>query len=315
MLNVERLENRCLMSCDVGTRSSLVITGGFEDNLIVIADKGDGNLHIDCDGTIVDRTNVSSVTINTNFGNDSIFYYIDGDTAGKATRLNINGGGDNDTIDVDYSSWGNVSIDAMLTINLVGGTGDDNIYLSLGQINNRVSVVVNCGTGDDNFEGGLDGDLGGQSSLSVRALMLSGDDAASFNVINDNVLDALGRLDVIIDGGVGNDDLMVQMECQLDAKTSVRLLGGVGDDALNFDATIMANTTEANSLTVIETGSSGNDRMVAAVVDSALVGFIGSIDGGSGYDAVWAGDHDRQDNTLFRAVRSCEGLLSDYFVL
>lgn len=233
-----------------------VIGSNGGDELIVTGDNSANTLTAgqNADGLVTFAQGTSVVTI---------------DPTVEIISLNA-GSGDDSIIVGDISSAGLVSID------LMGGSGNDTIDLSAAMTGDAI-VMVDGGDGDDTLTGssGSDSLAGGADNDSIDGG--AGDDTLAGDSGDDTINGGDGNDSV--DGGDGNDNVN----------------GGQGDDTLNGDS---GNDTidgaEGNDSI---SGGFGSDNLNGSFDDDSIEGGLGAdlLLGGSGHDTL---DGGRDDDTL-----------------
>lgn len=142
--------------------------------------------------------NVDALTINLNGGNDEVTYNLTGFNTGAQTRtVSVNMGAGNDTFTVNSSQE---IKDANLTINYLGGTGNDVAnYTFAGIDNSHVTLTGDAGFGNDSVTMTFTGQPASINQTQVVALtngsvvidamsLGAGGDTATVNVNGDIIL-------------------------------------------------------------------------------------------------------------------------------
>lgn len=229
---------------------------------------------------------VENFTLNLGGGNDRVTL---GDMNGVVdlTKLNINGGAGDDTID------GSLSVNASLALNAIMGDGNDSVIGTpandtiLGEAGNDFIVggsgadSINGGDGNDNISSGSGNDtiLGGNGNDTIDAG--ANDDTITGDAGNDSILagDGIDTIDGginddFLDGGIGND--------------SIR--GGVGNDRIAGRAG--ADTIDGGDGADTIKGGSENDSILGGAGNDLVDGELGNdtINGQGDNDFLLGGD-------------------------
>ena len=237
---------------------------------------------------------VENFTLNLGGGNDRVTL---GDMNGviDLTKLNINAGAGDDTID------GSLSVNALLALNAIMGDGNDSVIGTpandtiLGEAGNDI-IVGGSGTdsivgsdGNDNITSGSGNDtiLGGNGNDTIDAG--ANDDTITGDAGDDSILGGDGK--DTIDGGIGNDFLDGGID-----NDSIR--GGVGNDKIagragadTIDGGDGADTIKGGSENDSILGGAGNDLVDGELGNDTLNG-QGDNDfllGGDGNDSILGG--------------------------
>jgi len=296
-----------------GGRDSLI--GGAGDDMIVWRGQADGRDEFSFEEgfdtiSIQGRNNANNFVVSqdgsvlvVSEGGKSIRINGDGDGfLSGADRLEVNGGGGNDTITIQ--SINNVGFTLVV---VTGGDGNDlltaaganigssPLFMDGGAGNDTVigsngSETLIGGSGNDVFNGGLGNDLidggGGDDSLTggggndtlIGGL---GNDTLSGDAGNDSLEGSFG--DDSLDGGDGNDTLRGGFDDDT-------LLGGLGNDSLEGDLGEDALIGGAGNDTL--DGGRNNDTLLGNSGDDKIRGDHGTdfIRGGNGNDTISGGD-------------------------
>ena len=234
-----------------------VIGSNGGDETIVMGNSGTNTLTVgqDSDGLLTFAQGTALLTI---------------DTTVEIITVNTGSGGDSITV-------GDISNSGLISIDLMGGSGDDTIDLTSAMTGNAI-VMVDGGDGNDTITGSAGGDslAGGAGDDLINGG--AGNDTIEGNTGNDTVLASDG--DDSVDGGDGNDSIN----------------GGLGNDALNGDAD--NDTIDGAEGNDTITGGFGNDNLNGSFDDDSIEGGLGTdlLLGGNGNDTL---DGGRDDDTLF----------------
>jgi len=168
---LESFDERSLPSVTV-SGSALFIDGDDSANTVVVMDDGAGNVHVTMDGQDFPVfTGITSITIQTFGGSDTVDYWLTGDLAGRRTvvadlgaRVDTftahvsdrtvapdstliiqafgDGGGDQLTLDAERI---NVGANATFQVDLVGGKAKDTLTANYvrGSIDVTATVAIN----------------------------------------------------------------------------------------------------------------------------------------------------------------------------
>jgi RTX calcium-binding nonapeptide repeat (4 copies)/Calpain family cysteine protease len=209
----------------------------------------------------------------------------------KLGRISIAG----TQIDANGTFVSSVAALAVRRIEIVGGDGDDQIFLDSqtvagqGPITRPTKIwaeggddwvvggegpdTIDAGTGEDEIHGG-----GGNDSLwgAGAKVWLYGENGS-------DVLEAESA-QAVLDGGAGNDRLEVW------GTAAAWLTGGPGNDRLDGDAG--ADQMDGGTGNDLIFGNAGDDVVVGGAGNDRMFGGHGAddIDGGLGTDTLWGGD-------------------------
>ena len=241
-------------------------------------------------------TAANNQSVNGYSGEDTI-------TAGAdVTGAEIDGGRDNDTITLEGTEnsadgyRGNDTFDISGTGNTAnGGDGSDifsvnatNASINGGSGNDEIlvaedsrSVLVNGGQGEDRISGSgqnitLNGNAGndviGYSAGGGVANGGGGDDTISAIAIDRGFG---GRSAMLLDGGLGNDDLTTNIAPN-EVTYADTLTGGAGSDVFNIDMGIdgSPNRTSDEGFVTITDFNSEEDRLQISIATSTSSGFL-----------------------------------------
>ena len=234
-----------------------VIGSNGGDEAIVMGNNGTNTLTVgeDTDGLLTFAQGTATLTIDT-----------------TVEIITTNAGAGDDSITV-----GDIDNSGLISIDLMGGSGDDTVDLSGAMTGNAV-VMVDGGDGNDTIIGSDGGDslAGGADDDSITSG--AGNDTVEGNTGNDFVDSGDG--DDSVDGGDGNDNIV----------------GGLGNDTLNGNAD--NDTIDGAEGNDSISGGFGNDNLNGSFDDDSIEGGLGTdlLLGASGNDTL---DGGRDDDTLF----------------
>ncbi len=344
-LGVEALDDRCLLSVTAFYANDTLFINdsddGQQDNVVEVVDRLNWvDMEIRVNGTRIpvrhpnggSSPNLRSFTfdpetarlaVNLNGGNDRFTFRLGGgrDTFHsnsnvgnpKTFDVDLGGGAGNHAIFdfVDNSSGVSrvAKIRQQMTINVYGGNtgenGSDNVYLELGEIQQRVHVNAYLGDGTDYFMAHLYGPitpqvLNGQTlahgNLNLVAYGNFGQDYLTAHNLGDvsHTIAAGCSLDVRFDGNAGADTIDVDLWYNLHGSLKVNATGGYGGQTDNaIDSTTVHLTASAWSTggridaQLWEGNANERDYQELFLYNHAAnfgVVSTGLVDGGDGYD-------------------------------
>ena len=234
-----------------------VIGSNGGDEAIVMGNNGTNTLTVgeDSEGLLTFAQGTATLTIDT-----------------TVEIITTNAGAGDDSITV-----GDIDNSGLISIDLMGGSGDDTIDLSAAMTGNAI-VMVDGGDGNDTITGSAGGDslAGGVDDDSINGG--AGNDTIEGNAGNDFVDSGAG--DDSVDGGDGNDNIV----------------GGLGNDTLNGNAD--NDTIDGAEGNDSISGGFGNDNLNGSFDDDSIEGGLGAdlLLGANGNDTL---DGGRDDDTLF----------------
>jgi hypothetical protein len=164
-LRCESLEDRdCPATAVVQFGAFLVVAGDANANNVLINDLGNGKLAIVADGKFSLKPNVRTVVIATGSGDDTVNYKLFG-SASAANLVAISTGVGNDNITVNASS-----LSDSVTLGVNGGSGDDEIGVTLGGVplGQTVNLFLSGGSGADTFDVNASGEVDGLLNVRVN---------------------------------------------------------------------------------------------------------------------------------------------------
>lgn len=210
---VEQLEDRCVPACTVTPTGAapnvlLTINGDAGLNAIQISDNGAGNITVTCDGVATPAVaGVRDIVVNTQDGNDVVFYTLTADlTTAQVRNLNVDLGAGNDFFLAQATNNGDVNLNATLTFNVRGRLGNDNIRFFFSQdfdIFGTCSIFVAGNEGRDRIAVSQLGEIDGRFSVAVNG----GADRDRIGVNIAAGSSSAGNVAVQINGQ-GGDDLL-----------------------------------------------------------------------------------------------------------
>jgi Ca2+-binding RTX toxin-like protein len=227
-------------------------------------------------------------------GNDSIFGQDGDDTIlGDAGNDKIDAGDGNDLFDGGSGNDTLTSGAGFDQINWNGlGSGVDIITESVGSevLNVTTSITANTVTLDEiggnvRVTEGTDSITTSDSTSSANVFTRDGNDT-----INIQSLTTVNLLNILIDGGIGNDTINgTGADIGL---LRIQMNGGDGDDAIN--GTLGRDIINGGDGNDVVSGSFGDDTIIGGNGNDTLNGDEGrdSIDGGVGDDMIFGGDGD-----------------------
>ncbi|TXT36482.1 MAG: Hemolysin-type calcium-binding protein, partial [Planctomycetota bacterium] len=179
-----------------------------------------------------------------------------------------------------------------ITTNLVvnGGTGNNNIVISGGEVTYPLSLTVNAGNGNDTIdltgwsltstvlgEGGNDSITGGAAADSIDGAGGEGNDTLNGGIGDDSIV--AGGGDDLVNGGDGKDTIQGN-----DGVDTIN--GGAGDD--DIDGGAGSETVDGGLGNDTVSGGEGDDTVLGNDGDDVLNGGNGadSLDGGFGDDTM-----------------------------
>jgi hypothetical protein len=181
---------------------------------------------------------------------------------------------------------------AVSTIQVRTFGGNDSVrYVLSGQLLAGVSrtVLVNLGSGQNNFAARLAAGLQTRASLSIEAAAGTGSDTLSL-LAGDNVgIAARALLNVAFFGGSDANAINATYLGQLAGTLSLFERGGAGPAQLNTRVTLSQGSTGTGSAQ--ERGGFGDDQLFmdlekVSLLDSGTI--TGTVDGGPGYNTCTA---------------------------
>ncbi|HXG12181.1 MAG TPA: hypothetical protein VNK04_20675 [Gemmataceae bacterium] len=300
---LETLENRWCPSCLITTIDgghTVKIVGDNQANVVSIKDDaGASDLEVKCDGMKknFNTDDISKIIVDLKGGDDQFTYELGGGSdfeVAKVIQLKLGKGNDSARFNfLDDGNGGYSMVKADLSIDVKADKGDDQVEVKLGAVDSvNVLVKAQMGKGNDRFLGYLLGDLLGTAHVSVDARGEDGNDtmsvSADFDVANNQSsldIDAGASLDVVVDGGKGNDDLAFNYLGVLDGQLRLNLNGGKGNDEVFAQIHALADSDGSVDAKVF--GDKGNDQLTLKVLEdpgSDLDILNALLDGGKGHD-------------------------------
>ena len=235
---------------------------------------------------------VSTVNVGLDAGNDDFTYTLASDYT-RMKHVNINLGADHDKATLDFGAGNSHALQANLYLSVGGADGDDNVRADFGDFvststSPRLDVAMDLGNGNDFGTVSLSGRLGPSAVARFNLIGNSNDDNLYFSHKGD--VDKTAYLDLLMDGGWGNDKVTMNSAGRMDGSYHCRLDGGVrGDDVVY--AEMIVNAGSVGTLDVECNGGTGADQMGLMVYDNSggsLVLARANLDGGAGTDTLIA---------------------------
>jgi hypothetical protein len=275
----------------------LTITGDQYANAVTLFDNGQGTVSAQMTtlGRKVVRTftGIDTIRVNTLAGNDSFAYGMTG-PAKRNLNLTVNLGSDTNRANLSLL---NDLVGRLDTINVVGGAGNDQVWLQVGKlVNSTLNCNVALGLGNNAFNGFLNSDLLGYSHANINVNAAGGNNLLLMNAHHVNVA-STASINVGLQGGAGTDIIATDYLGELDGMLTVRHHGGGGNDALTMK--LAADPGSIGRIDSLSAGDAGNDRMYVSYVDNSATGpgvlhpargRLGSVkivaDGGLGTDVL-----------------------------
>ncbi len=245
LLSVDGLEVRLCLSTSATQLAdgTLVIQGDNRVNRFDIVDDGLGTVGV------IGRIN--------RFG-DGAYEDVNGDfdvLFSGVTRIEVETRGGSDWVRYRLSD----SLDSSRTVNLDLGSGNDTAIVDVGTVRSA-DLVVNTflGSGNDRYDAALLGDLlDAFVQMDVDGGSGNDDIAVASNLI---ALDGDSKLDMILDGASGRDQVNVEIDLDDVAfgLLNIDARGGSGNDFIGLNAYGVQNVRVDSVL--IADGGTGRDR-------------------------------------------------------
>jgi hypothetical protein len=290
--SMQALEDRSVPAVISFSSGVLSITGTAAADVVRITQDDAWNRLTVQDGVqtrVFASSLVSRINVNLAGGNDQLRYGLASDYI-RPKQLVSDLGAGADLATLDFGINKSHVIRNNLTISVLGGTEGDTLRADFGEIRTNlnpapvVSLSADMGTGNDfaalRMWGWLDG------AARANFTMLGSDGADSLSLHDDYGIAAGSWLNVVMDGGAGNDSLLMYLDGPIAGTCSSRLNGGMGDDVVDARLTARAG---AGFLDVATYGHDGNDRMRLEIINltsGALHLQRALMDGGTGVDSV-----------------------------
>jgi hypothetical protein len=271
----------------------MTVRGDNQANQIAITDDGHGNISATIDGHTASGTGIKHVVVEGRKGDDTISYTLTGVLVRKE-KLEFRLGQGTDQLTLDFTQGATA---AHLNID-VDGSGADTISSTFGDLNNTdLDYNASLGRGAGTMTTALDGNILGTSHVHFNVHSGPGNDSVQFKAVgapdpNNPTgpplgvqVDARSTLAFNVDGGPGQDGIVLDYAGDLGGKLRIGLNGGRGADTITTNVT--ADTTSSGSVFARVHGGAGNDNLTLNVNDNSG-GTLGSVnallDGGAGTD-------------------------------
>jgi hypothetical protein len=238
---------------------------------------------------IVFRANhVSVVNVGLDAGDDLFTYQLASDYQ-YPKHITVWLGYDSDDAFFHFGGATPYTLEDNLYLSVAGMAGDDEVYADFGDFLStsaapRLDMDLDLGNGIDTAVVDLNGRVGPNGIAQFDLLGNSHTDTITFNQAG--AVDATALLDVVMDGGFGNDVIDLNVAAELDGTCQYRVDGGIrGDDTVT--GTVTAAAGSEGSLDVACYGGTGIDHMGLEVFDNSGGTFTltqALLDGGTGAD-------------------------------
>lgn len=201
-----------------------------------------------------------------------------------------------------------IGYDTAISANIEGGAGDDRIVVDLASSDAPLSALINGGSGDDTISVTFGYIEGGMGTLSedLRIFGGAGNDTITVDLYLSN--SGFPELVIPIHGGAGDDTITSSLRASGNdgGDATARIFGGAGDDVIR-SVVEGAPTGIGGTETNFARGGAGEDRIeVITRGENAFETMANDARGGAGDDVLVAratiaayGDMSQATNTLF----------------
>ncbi len=260
---LEALEDRNCPSFIAFEGHTLLIRGDNTADTISITDSGNGTVSGTIDGQSATGTAIHNIVVHTGGGDDTLTYTLTNPLT-TAEHLQINMGSGKDSATLDFSPG---ITDTHLKVDFTGGRGDDTLTTKFGPImDSQIYFRANLGKGADMFDGSLLGNIMGDSAVRFLVQGGKGADTLGFHADSTNI-DAGASLGVNLLGGKGDDTINFDYMGVLNGHLRLNADGGKGNDTINAAATLNAGSTGEFQGRV--RGGPGTDKLTFNVFDNS----------------------------------------------
>ena len=297
-LRIESLESRQLMAglttnFDREART-LTITGSDTADVVSITQNDSANRI-----TVATRSGdepsqdrqfpshlVDQVIVQSGAGDDQLHYQTVRNVL-RAKAISVELGAGADTTKFRWADDGGAAF-ANLDLTIRGEDGSDAVGVRIGRLgaNFMAELDVELGEGNDGFIVQTLNPTAARSQIQIDAFGNGGDDVLQY--MASGKLGRNARIDVLMNGNVGNDEIDFSNQDAIDGILSQRLFGGDGNDTISSSSMdssgrgrqnstlrgdagddvivsdIRSNSTRSNSVRAIVSGGTGNDTAYAS---------------------------------------------------
>ena len=274
---LESLEERCCPSSVIFSSHILTLQGDASNSTMLVSDDGHGDIQVTLNGHKTSYTGVQQILINSKTGSDVIDYTLTNPlTTSEQLKLNLGTG--NDQVKLNFTKGVTAPT---LGISLNGGGGDRTVEADFGAITNTdLTLAAQLGSDWDHFTTSFKGAITGHAKVGVNVLGGTGFEDVNVNV-NGNI-GAQAQMSVNAKLGRQEATAHVNYTGQLAGNLSVALQGGSSWNWLESHFNLTPGSTGA--LLAQELGGPESDLLILEVnnVGSHLKSLNALINGEAG---------------------------------
>ena len=280
---LEALEDRCCPSSVSFSDHILTLTGGATSSTMVVSDDGHGDVRVTLNGRTTTVRGVNEILINSKTADDTIDYSLT-NALTHSEQINLNLGTGSDHVNLNFSK----GLEApSLRLNINGGGGDQTVSAEFGAITNTdLELNAALGNGWDHLALNFRGGLSGIAKADVK--VQGGRGIEGVNVQVNGNIGASAQMNVTEDLGTQNNTSHFNYTGKLSGRLAVTMQGGSSWNWLESHFNLTPGST--GSLMAHELGGPSADLLILMVNDlgSHLRSLSAVANGGGGLNSVEA---------------------------
>jgi hypothetical protein len=266
----------------LGSSAGEIIKIRFDNNTqttITVDRNGDGDLDDEAEGSVLALT-LTRFSLSLGSGNDQVVIESNGTLLNLDRAVEVDLGVGDDLLTLQ--NMGSFGTGSHVTIDCVGGVGNDTITGALPTILNATAILrCDMGIGDDSVDLDCGFHNNGRLELSVNL----GIGANTFRLLQGSVVAVGSRIVVNVAGGKDSDLVVCSLDndLQSDSEFIGRVDLGAGDDELRLEINTgtvdIADSPDDGStrLDFRARGGLGNDKLLATRVVDGVPGGVGFV--------------------------------------
>ncbi len=264
---VEGLEARWTPTVTLYENGLIAVHGANAANEITVFDNQEQDAFVIREGEdtfLFKSSEVRTITIYTGDSNDVVEYFVQGNKFTYAKDIFVTTYGGTDTVRVDIGNE-DIVIKDDIRVGIITGNGVDNSFVAFSATDEvNIEVSTDMGLGDDYSAVYFMGALEDNTNVFVDMRGSFGDDIMHVGAsVSD--MDGNGDFNLNMFGEQDNDTLSFIYEGEMDGDMNVVLDGGIGDDTVDSSATF--NLGSSGNVRLDTFGRQGNDTVSNVIFD------------------------------------------------